>query len=131
MISAYARNLLLNWMLTSGAATRPTTWFISLHVADPGTTGANEVLVSTDSAYIRKAVVFGAAASGQSANTAALSWTANSAATTYIVTHIGVWDTVGPTGGNFLIGGALAVPETVVANSSLVLGIGRGIAALT
>ncbi|MGE4338837.1 MAG: hypothetical protein AB7E55_23090, partial [Pigmentiphaga sp.] len=71
MISAFARNLLLDWLLTAGAATRPTTWFISLHVGDPGTTGANEVLVATDADYIRKAVVFGAAADGQAANTGA------------------------------------------------------------
>ncbi|MGE4341316.1 MAG: hypothetical protein AB7E55_36020, partial [Pigmentiphaga sp.] len=105
--------------------------FISLHVGDPGTTGANEVLVATDADYIRKAVVFGAAADGQAANSGALTWTADVAATTYDVTHIGIWDTVGPTGGNFLIGGALAVPEEVVASGALVLGIGRGIAALT
>lgn len=129
MLSAFARNLLLDWMMTAGAVTRPTAWYISLHTGDPGTTGANEVLVATDASYVRKLAAFGAAAAGQSANTGALTWTANAAATTYVVTHIGVWDAL--TAGNFIIGGALAVPETVVASGSLVLGIGRGIAALT
>lgn len=129
MLSAFARNLLLNWMMTAGAVTRPTAWHVSLHTGDPGTTGANEVLVATDSAYVRKSATFGAAASGQSANTGALTWTAAAGATTYVVTHIGVWDAA--TAGNFIIGGALAVPETVVASGSLTLGIGRGIAALT
>lgn len=129
MLSAFARNLLLDWMMTAGVVTRPAAWHVSLHTGDPGTTGANEVLVATDAAYVRKSATFGAAASGQSANTGALTWTADAAATTYVVTHIGVWDAA--TAGNFIVGGALAVPETVVASGSLVLGIGRGIAALT
>lgn len=129
MIAAYARNLLLNWLLTAGAATRPTAWYVSLHTADPGTTGANEVVVGTDAAYARKAASFGAAANGQSATSAQISWTADATATPYTVTHIAVWDAL--TGGNCLFSGALAVPENVVANGSLVLGAGRCIGQLT
>jgi hypothetical protein len=129
MLSAYARDLLLAWMFTSGSATRPTTWFVSLHEADPGTTGADEVVVGTDADYVRQAVTFDTPSGGQADNTGALTWTADVAATTYSVTHIGVWDAA--TGGNFLVGGALAVPEEVVASASLVIGIGRAVAALS
>lgn len=128
-LSTYTRNLLLNYALTTGAVVRPVAWHISLHTSDPGKTGAGEVLVATDSAYVRKVATFGAATLEVSAITAGLTWTAAAAATTYIVTHIGVWDAA--TGGNFLLGGALAVSETVVAGGSVVLGAGRAIAALT
>lgn len=129
MLSTFSRNLLLNWLLTTGAAVRPTTWFISLHVGDPGKTGANELVIGTDASYVRKAAAFGAATLEVSATTGDLTWTAGAAATTYNVTHIGIWDAL--TAGNFILGGALAVPETVVASGSLVLGTGRCIAALT
>lgn len=129
MISTHARNLLLSWMLTAGAATRPTAWYVSLHVADPGTTGADEVVVGTDADYVRKAVTFDTPAAGETDNTGAVTFTADVAADTYVVTHIGIWDA--STGGNFLLGGELAVPETVEASDALVLGIGRIVAALT
>lgn len=129
MLSTFSRNLLLNWLLTAGAAVRPTTWYISLHTGDPGKTGANELLVATDADYVRKLAAFGAATLEVSATTGDLTWTADVAATAYDVTHVGVWDAL--TGGNFILGGALAVPEGVVAGGSLVLATGRCIAALT
>lgn len=129
MLSTFSRNLLLNWLLTAGAATRPTAWYVSLHTADPGKTGASEVLVGTDANYARKSASFGTATTETSATTADLTWTAAAGATTYTVTHIGIWDAA--SGGNFIMGGALAVSETVVASGSLVLATGRCIAALS
>lgn len=129
MLSTYMRNLLLAWGFTTGSATRPTTWYLSLHTADPGLTGTSEVTIGTDSDYVRKAVTFAAPSGGQAANTGAITWTANAGATTYTVTHIGVWDAL--TTGNYLGGGELAVPETVVAGASLPLAIGRAIQALS
>lgn len=129
MISDNARLLLLNWLLTTGAPTRPTAWYISLHTADPGTTGANELTVGTDASYTRQSAAFAAPASGQTSNTASQTWTAAANATTHVITHIGVWDAL--SAGNFILGGALTVPETRTASSSLVLAAGRGIARLT
>lgn len=129
MISTYARNLILNWLLTTGAVTRPTTWFVSLHVGDPGKTGANEVDTGTDADYIRKAATFATATLEVSPTTGALTWTGDVAASTYDVTHIGLWDA--EVGGNFLQGGALAIPEQMVASGSIVLAAGRVISSLT
>ncbi len=129
MLSTYSGNLLLDWLLTTGSATRPTTWFAALHVGDPGLVGDNELLVATDADYVRKAVTFGAAASKANASTTAETWTADVAATTYIVTHVGIW--TASTAGNFVMHGELAVPETVVAGGAFVLDIGRVIGALT
>lgn len=128
-LSTHARNLLLNWLLTAGAATRPTTWYVSLHVGDPALTGANELTTGTDADYARQAVTFDAASGGLTDNTGALTWTADVAATSHDITHIGVWDAL--TTGNFLLGGALAVAEPRIASASTVLPIGRCIASLT
>ena len=75
---------------------------MSLHTADPGTTGANEVTGGTP-AYARVAATFAAAAAGERALSAALDFNgpANGG-----VTHFGVWtNEVTPT---FIGGGALA-----------------------
>lgn len=129
MLSANARDLILNWLLTNGTPTRPTAWYISLHTGDPGTTGANELTTAVDADYARQSVTFNAPSGGQAANSANQSWTADVAATTHDITHIGVWDAL--TNGNFILGGALAVPENRVASSTFVLAAGRGIGRLT
>ena len=127
-ISTFAGNLAMDWLLDDTAATRPTTWFLSLHTGDPGLTGANELVVGTDADYVRKAITFAAAASLAKATDLGVTWTADVAATTYIVTHIGIWDAL--TAGNFLASGALAVSETIAASGSLNLAAGRGIASI-
>lgn len=124
-ISTFAGNLVLDWLLSTATATRPTAWYLALHVGDPGLTGANELVVGTDADYVRKAITFAAASGLTKATNAGVTWTADVAATTYVVTHIGIWDAL--TAGNFLMAGALAVPETVVASGSLNLGSGRAI----
>ena len=127
--STYGGNLVLDWLLSATAVTRPTAWYLSLHTADPGLTGASEVVVGTDADYVRKSVTFAAAASRSKATDSAATWTANAGATTYVVTHVGVWDAL--TAGNFLAYGALTVSETVVASGTFNLSIGRFIASLT
>ena len=58
-LSDYAENLVLTWLLTATAATRPSAWYVALHTGDPGETGAsNEVVVGTDADYVRKAITF-------------------------------------------------------------------------
>ena len=126
-LSAYSRDMLLDYLLNTESVTRPTSWYVSLHTGDPGTTGANEVAAQDDD-YVRQAVDMGAASSGTSVSEDSQTWTAASDATTYTVTHIGIWDSA--SGGEFLFGGALPVPETVVASGSLVLAAGRCIARL-
>lgn len=129
MISTFAGNLVLDWLLTTGTAVRPTAWYAALHVGDPALTGANELVVGTDADYVRKVVTFGAAATRANASTTSEVWTADVAATTYIVTHVGIWDAL--SGGNFIMHGELAVPETVVAGGAFTLDIGRVIGSLT
>lgn len=104
-ISTYLGNALLDHVLRNTAYTSPTTVYLSLHTADPGLTGANEVVGGS---YARQACAFDAAASKATQNAAAESFTAMPAVT---VTHVGIWDAV--SAGNFLWGGALAASKVV------------------
>ena len=125
-----AENLLLAWLLTTGAATRPTAWAVRLHTGDPGETGAaNEVLVASDSNYAAPiAVTMGSPASGSSASTTQVVHTPSVAAGTYSVTHASIWSTA--PGAVALFKGALATPRSISNTSPLTFEIGEIIAAL-
>lgn len=74
--------------------------YVSLHTADPGTTGASEVV---GGAYARVAVSWGAASGGSVSNSGALSINIPASTT---VTHFGIWSA--STAGTYYIGGALS-----------------------
>ncbi len=77
-----------------------TTYYQSLHTADPGTTGASEV---TGGSYARQAITFAAASGGSKASNLATSFTgmpAESGGTPYL----GLWTAA--TAGTYLWGGA-------------------------
>lgn len=77
-----------------------TSWaYVSLHTADPGTTGANEVAGGT---YARVAVTWGAPAAGQVQNSGALSINLPASTT---AAYFGVWSAL--TAGVYMVGGAL------------------------
>ena len=88
------------------AAAQPTpsttnTW-VSLHTADPGTTGASEYAGVTRQQYS-----VGSPSGGSISNTATMTFTTSGATA---VTHIGTWDAV--SAGNYRIGAALAASVT-------------------
>lgn len=82
--------------------------YVSLHTADPGTTGASEATGGTP-AYARKAVTFPAATTGSATATAV---TFDIPAGTY--THFGFWSAA--TGGTFRGGGAISGTATPFAS---------------
>lgn len=129
-LTNYSEELLLKWLLTASAATRPTSVYVALHTADPTETGAvSEVTTGMDSAYVRKQVAFSdpVSGSGQVASNAtyAVSWTSNG---TYTVTHISLWDA--STSGNCLFKGSLPVARSLVPTNVLSFTTGDIIAAL-
>lgn len=73
---------------------------ISLHTADPGTTGADEV---AGGSYARQSVTWGAASGGAKASSNEMVFNVPSGTT---VTHVGGWD-----GATFRGGGALTVAQ--------------------
>lgn len=98
-LPAAGENAAGNAVLVAG-----TTYYLSLHSADPGTTGASEF---SGGGYARQAVVFSTWASGATSNNAAI--TVPNAGTT-AATHIGIWSAV--TAGTYVTGAPLAASVT-------------------
>lgn len=83
--------------------------YISLHTADPGTTGAAEVVGGT---YARKPTNWAAPANSSVAGSS-VTLDVPSGTT---IGYWGVWDAL--TGGNFVYGGALPAAETFGSNGT-------------
>jgi hypothetical protein len=115
--STYWRDAVLNAL--KGTPIAAITPRVSVHDADPGLTGANEIAGTT-----RQPVTFGALGDGgggrQMANDVAVTFSAMPATT---VRYAGVWDSAGP-GGNFLYGDALAADQIVNAGGTFEIPIG-------
>jgi len=117
--TTYLGNELLDHILRGESYTPPTSIFVSLHTADPGLTGANEVTVGAWPAYVRQDADaggamtdgFGAASAKSSQNLLKLSFPANDGAGAVVVTHFALWDA--STSGNCLLTGALDASKTV------------------
>lgn len=87
---------------------------LSVHTADPGATGANEV---TGGSYARQAAGYNTASGGACALAAAVNFAGMPAGT---FTHVGIWDTNATTP-KYLQGAALAVAKTLGAGDTLSL----------
>ena len=124
-ISAYLRDKLLDHVFKGTAFTQPTNVYMSLHTADPGTTGTSEV---TGGSYARQSVntSFAASASGSKSSNAAVAFAGMPAAT---VTYAGFWDA--STAGNFLWGEILTASKTTAANDTLNFASGQITTTLT
>lgn len=118
-ISDYAGNNLLNAMLRGVAFPLPAKVYVSLHTADPGRSGINEVSTVAWPAYVRRdaadggavASGFDAAASRATKNAKQLLWPVNDGAGNVTVSHWALFDAA--TGGNCLAYGPLTSTRTV------------------
>ena len=121
-LSDHAEALLLDWLMTSGSATRPTAWYVALYTAAPSDSGGGTEV--SGSGYAREAVTFAAATSpgGTTSNTGAVSFTA-SGGDWGSITHIGIHDA--STGGNLLWHGAMTASKTVADGDTLEFSIGN------
>ena len=83
--------------------------FVSLHTADPGNTGANEV---SGGAYARQAMTFANTGSNPTvaANTGVVQYP-TATASWGTVTHFGIWSAV--TGGTFLGYNTVTTPKAI------------------
>jgi hypothetical protein len=108
-ISDYAEKLMLDWLMTAGAAVRPTTWFVALYTAAPSDAGGGTEVVG-GTGYSRQSVTFDAAATpgGTTQNSGAISFTA-AGGSWGTVTHLGIFTAV--SGGSLLWHGALTTPR--------------------
>lgn len=115
-LSNYAEKLVLDWLVTTGSATRPTGWYVALYTAAPSDAGGGTEVSGFN--YSRKAITFAAATSpdGTTSNTNTLLFTATGGAWG-TVTHLGIFDAV--TSGNLLWHGALTAGKTISDGDSL------------
>jgi hypothetical protein len=115
-LSDYAENLLLNWMMTSGSATRPTAWYVALYTAAPNDAGGGTEV--SGSGYSRQSVAFNTASGtgGTTSNSGAVTFTA-SGGSFGTITHIGIFDA--SSAGNLLWHGALTASKTIADGDSL------------
>lgn len=109
-------NKIIDKIFNATDFTHPTTLYASLHTADPGGTGANEV---TGGSYARQAVSFAAAAAKATTNDAAVDFTGMPATT---VTHIALWDA--SSGGTLWWEGQLTASKTTGAGDTLQIAAG-------
>lgn len=109
-LSDYAEKLLLDWMMTTGSATRPTAWYVGLFTAAPSDSGGGTEV--SGSGYARQSATFDAASSpgGTTSNSADISFTA-SGGNWGTITHIGIFDA--STAGNLLWHGSMTASKVV------------------
>jgi hypothetical protein len=108
--SATAENNALAGIFAASAPTASATsnWG-SLHVGDPGTTGASEN--ANSGSYARIQYSAGTPASGAISNTGAMTFTTGG---TVAVTHVGTWTSATYGAGTYNVGAALTSPVTAV-----------------
>jgi hypothetical protein len=106
----YSEDLVLNWMFTANAATRPSAWYVALYTVAPGEGGGGTECSGTS--YARQTVAF--SVTGTSPTTAA-----NSAAVEF-PTAGGSWGTIvaagiftASTGGTLLAFADLTASKTI------------------
>ena len=121
-LSDYAEKLLLDWMMTTGSATRPTAWYVALYTAAPSDSGGGTEV--SGNGYAREAVTFDAATSpgGTTSNTGAVSFTA-AGGNWGTVSHIGIFDSL--SGGNLLWHGSMTASKAVNDGDTLEFSIGN------
>jgi hypothetical protein len=121
-LSNYAEKLLLDWSMTTGAATRPTSWHVALYTAAPSDSGGGTEV--SGAGYSRKSVTFAAASTpdGTTSNTNTVTFTA-SGGSYGTVSHIGIFDAA--SGGNLLWHGAMTASKTIADGDTLEFSIGN------
>lgn len=120
-LSNYAEKLLLDWMVTTGAATRPTAWYVALY-----TTATDDASAGTEvsgNGYSRQSVTFDAATSGAGTTTSNNSQTFTAAGGSWgTITHMAIYDA--STAGNRLWHGALDTSKVIDDGDSLFFAAG-------
>lgn len=99
-LSDYAENLLMTWLMTANAATRPTTWYVALFTAAPSDSGGGTEL--STGGYARQSASW-TISTNQASNTSAINFV--SSGDWANITHVGIFDA--STAGNLLWHGAL------------------------
>jgi hypothetical protein len=89
-LSNYGENLLLNYILNSESATRPTAWYVGLFSDAAGLTADQPSTEISGNGYSRRGVTFGPSVGGVASNTNVITFSATGTWTP--VTYTGIFD---------------------------------------
>jgi hypothetical protein len=107
----YTENLVLNWLLTTNSATRPTAWYVGLFTAAPSDTGGGTEV--SGNGYARKVTgtmtITGTTTTAT--NAAAIEFAAASGGNWGTLTHAAIFDAL--TTGNMLAWAPLTTARTI------------------
>ena len=104
-----AETLVLDWLLTTGTATRPTAWYLALFTADPAEDASGTEVSTSGTAYVRKVAAF--TVTGNTASNSAAIEFPTATATFGTVSHVGVFDAL--TSGNLIAYAALTTSKVI------------------
>lgn len=109
----FAEDLVLDWLLTTGTATRPTEWYVGLFTAAPGETGGGTEV--SGNAYARKAATFtvSGTAPTSATNNAAIEFDP-ATGSWGTITHVAIFDAA--TSGNMLAYAQLTESKAISTN---------------
>jgi len=109
--SNYTENLLLNWLLTTNSATRPTAWFVGLFTAAPSDAGGGTEVTGNGYARVATGTISVSGTDTTATNSAAIEFAAASGGNWGTITHAAIFDA--STGGNMLAWAALTTSRTI------------------
>jgi len=109
--SNYTENLLLNWLLTTNSATRPTAWYVGLFTAAPSDAGGGTEVTGNGYARVATGTISISGTSTTATNAAAIEFAAASGGNWGTITHAAIFDA--STGGNMLAWAALTTSRTI------------------
>ncbi len=109
--SNYTENLLLNWLLTTNSATRPTAWYVGLFTAAPSDAGGGTEVTGNGYARVATGTISVSGTDTTATNSAAIEFAAASGGNWGTVTHAAIFDA--STSGNMLAWAALTTSRTL------------------
>lgn len=109
-------NSILNEMCNAGSWTVPTSFWVKLHLGDPGAAGSTSPASNTT----RQAASFSSANAGAITTSADVTWTSVSATESY--SHVSFWDA--STGGTLIATDNLEVTRGVTAGDNFTIASG-------
>jgi len=109
----YTETEVLEWLLTGGAVTRPSSWYVGLFTAAPSDTGGGTEVSGGN--YAREAVTF--TVSGDTASNSANIEFNEATASWGTITHAAVFDA--SSGGNMLAYAALTTSKAIASGDIL------------
>lgn len=109
--SNYTENLLLNWLLTTNSATRPTAWYVGLFTAAPSDAGGGTEVSGNGYARVATGTISVSGTDTTATNSAAIEFAAASGGNWGTITHAAIFDA--STSGNMLAWAQLTTSRTI------------------